>query len=118
LGLQALYRANQVPQEAYFFSPSSPADLLKVDKFLRVLAEYHAQLTKTYGHELALRRADEGRLVRNRIQWQHSISEKEKRKEKLRRFRNTEQAKLKSTVKQKAICERSITEIEKRSKLI
>ena len=117
-GLQALYKASQVPQEVFLFSLSSPADLLKADKYLRVLVEHHAQLTETYRHELALKRSDEGKLVRNRIQWQRSISEEEKGKEKVRRFRNTEQAKLKSAVNQKAICERSITEIEKSSKLI
>jgi septal ring factor EnvC (AmiA/AmiB activator) len=117
-GLRALYKVSRVPLEVYLFSLSSGTDLLKRDKYLRVLIEHHAQLTETYKHELALKRGDERKLVENRIQMHQLISEEEKRKEKVRRLRNTEQAKLKSTLSQKAICEGSITEIEKRSKLI
>jgi septal ring factor EnvC (AmiA/AmiB activator) len=73
---------------------------------------------KTYRHELASKRSGEEKLVRNRIRLQQSISEEERRKEKAGRFKKTEQSRLESTVNQKATCERSITEIEERSKLI
>jgi septal ring factor EnvC (AmiA/AmiB activator) len=118
LGLQALYKVSEAPVEAYLFSLSSSADSLKMDKYLRALLEYHSELTKTYKHQLALERSDERNLVRNRIQWQQSISEEEKKKEKVKKLRNAEQARLKSTVNQKVTCQKSITEIEKRSKLI
>jgi len=109
---------NRVPPEVYLFSLSSGADSLKTDKYLRVLVEHHAQLTETYKHELALKRAEERKLLENRVQMHQSISQEENKKEKIRKLRNAEQARLKSTASQKAICERSITEIEKRSKLI
>ena len=117
-GLQALYKVSQVPPDAYLFSLSSCTDLPKMDKYLRVLVEHHAQSTKTYKRELALKLSDKTKMVRNRIQWQHSISEEEKKREKVRKLRNTEQAKLKSTVNQKVTYQKSITEMEKRSKLI
>jgi septal ring factor EnvC (AmiA/AmiB activator) len=103
--LQALYKMSQTAPEAYLFSLSSSADLLKMDKYLRVLVEHQAELTNKYKHELALRRSDEAELVENRIGGQQSISEEEKKKEKVRKLRNEEQAKLKSTVNQKAICQ-------------
>lgn len=117
-GLQAIYKVSQVPVEAYLFNLSSCADLLKMDKYLRALVEHHLELTKTYKHELSLKISDERKLVRNRIQLQQLISEEEKRKEKIKKLRNAEQAKLKSTVNQKATCEKSITEMEKRGRLI
>ena len=101
--LQTLYKLSRVPLEAYLFSLSSGSDLLKMDKYLCVLVEHHAQLTKAYKHELALKRSDERKLVWNRIQWQLSISEEEKKKEKVRKLRNAEQARLKAMVNQKAI---------------
>ena len=118
LDFQALYKVSRVPLEAYLFSLSSGSDLLKMDKYLCVLVEHHAQLTKAYKHELALKRSDERKLVWNRIQWQLSISEEEKRKEMVRKLRNVGQTRLKSTRNQKAICEKSITEMQKRSKAI
>jgi len=117
-GLRALYKMSQVAPEAYLFSVSSSADLLNMDKYLRVLVEHHAQLTKRYKHELAIKRGNERKLVENRIQMHHSISEEEKRKEKVKKLRNQEQAKLKSTVNQKATCQKSITEMEKRGEII
>jgi septal ring factor EnvC (AmiA/AmiB activator) len=66
-GLEALYKVGRASLEAYLFSLSSGADLLKMDKYLCVLIEHHTQLTKTYKHELALKRSDEGELVENRI---------------------------------------------------
>ena len=117
-GLQALYKMSQVAPEAYLFSGSSSADLLRMDKYLCVLVEHNAQLTRTCKHELALKRSDERKLVENRIRVHQSISGEEKKKEKIRKLRNAEQAKLKSTVNQKAIYQRSITEMEKGGRVI
>jgi len=117
-GLQTLYKMSQVTPEAYLFGLSSSADLPKMDKYLRVLVEHHARTTKTYKNELALKNSDEGKLARNRIQWQQSISQEEKRKEAVRKLWNVEQAKLKSTVNQKATYEKSIIDMEKGSKAI
>ena len=117
-GLQTIYKVSRVPLEAYLFSLSSCGDFLKVDKYLRALVEHHTELTKAYKHELVLIINDKRKLFRNRIQWQQSIYEEEKKKEKIRKFRKAEQAKFKSTVNQKAICEKSITEMEKRGRLI
>ncbi|MBS3920507.1 MAG: peptidoglycan DD-metalloendopeptidase family protein [Deltaproteobacteria bacterium] len=116
--LQTLYKVNRVPPEAYLISLSSCGDFLKVDKYLRTLVEHQTELTKAYKHELVLKLNDKRKLVRNRIQWQQSIYEEEKKKEKVRKLRKAEQAKLKSTLNQKATSEKSITEIEKRSRLI
>jgi len=116
--LQALYKVGRVPPEAYLFSLSSYADMPKMDKYLRVLVEHHAQLTKTYKDELTLKHNDEGKLARNLNQWQQSIFHEEKGKETVRKLWNREQAKLKTTVNQKATCEKSIKEMEKRSKAI
>jgi septal ring factor EnvC (AmiA/AmiB activator) len=118
LGLQTLYKMSQVTSEAYLFGLSSSVDLPKMDRYLRVLIEHHARSTKTYKNELALKHSDEGKLARDRIQWQQSISEEEKRKEALRKLWNVEQAKLKSTVNQKATYEKSIIDMEKGSKAI
>jgi septal ring factor EnvC (AmiA/AmiB activator) len=116
-GLQALYKVSRVPPEAHLFSLASCEDL-KMGKYLRVVVEHHAQLTKTYKHELDLKQTEERKLVRNCIQWQKLISEEETRKEKIKKITSAEQAKLKSTMNQKATCEKSITEIEKMGKLI
>ena len=117
-GLQALYKVNRVSLEAHLFTLPSSIELLKMERYLRVLVEHHGQLKKTYKHELVLKCRDEGKLVRNLIQWQQSISEEEKKKEKVGKLRNAEQTKLQSTVNQKTSCQKSIAEMEKRSKLI
>jgi septal ring factor EnvC (AmiA/AmiB activator) len=117
-GLQALYEVSRVPLEAYLFSLSSCTNLPKMDKYLRVLVEHHEQLTKAYEHALASKRSDERKLARNRIQWQQSISEEEKKREKASKRMKAEQAKFKSTLNQKAICRKSIAEMEKRTRLI
>ncbi|HSB06559.1 MAG TPA: peptidoglycan DD-metalloendopeptidase family protein [Thermodesulfobacteriota bacterium] len=117
-GLQVLYKVTRVPLEPYLFSVPSSADLLRMDRYLRVLVEHHTQLMKAYKHELILNHRDEKKLVRNLVQWQQSIYEEEKKKEKVGKLRNAEQAKLKSTVNQIVTCQKSVTEIEKRSKLI
>jgi septal ring factor EnvC (AmiA/AmiB activator) len=117
-GLQTLYKISQIPLEAYLFNLSSCSDLLKMDKYLRVLSGHRAKLMKTYKHELALKLRGEEKLSQNRIQWQRSISEEEKKKEKARKLRDAEQAKLKATVNQKIAYQKSITEMEKRGKLI
>jgi septal ring factor EnvC (AmiA/AmiB activator) len=117
-GLRGLYNVGQAPLEADLFSLSSGAELPKMDKYLSVLIEHHAQLMKTYKHELALRRSDERELAGNRIQMKQSISEEEKKKEEVRKLRNAEQASLKSTVDQKAACRKSIAEMEKRGEMI
>lgn len=118
LDLQALYKASRVPLEAYLFSVPSSADLLKMGKYLCVLLEHHAELTKTYKHEIALRRGDERKLAENYIQLKQLISREEKKKEKIKKLWNQERARLKSTVNQKATCQTSITEMGKRSRLI
>ena len=116
--LEALYKGNRAPPEAYLFSSSSFADRPKMDKYLRVLAEHRAQLTNTYKRQLASKQSEEGKLLRNRNQWQQSISEEEKRKQMVKKRWNEEQTRLKSTVNQKAICQKSIAEMEKRGKSI
>lgn len=117
-GLQAIYKVSRIPMGGYVFGPPSYGDFLKVDKYLRTLVEHRTELTKAYKHELTLKLSDKKKLVRNRIQWQQSIYEEEKKKEKVRKLRKAEQAKLKSTLNQKATSEKSITEMEKRSRLI
>jgi septal ring factor EnvC (AmiA/AmiB activator) len=118
LGLQTLYKMSQVTPEAYLFGLSSSVDLPKMDRYLRILIDHHAQLTRTYQHKLALKHIDEEKLVRNHIQWQQSISEEEKRKDAVRKLWNVEQARLRLTVNQKATCQELIAEMEKRSKAI
>jgi septal ring factor EnvC (AmiA/AmiB activator) len=117
-GLRTLYQVSRVPLEAYLFNLSSCADLSKMDKYLRVLVEHHTALTKAYQHALASKRSDERKLARNSILRQQSISEEEKKRERVRKRMKAEHAKFKSTLNQRAICEKSITEMEKKGRLI
>lgn len=116
--LVAIYKGNRGSLEAYLFGLPSSVDLPKMDKYLRVLLEHHAELSNTYKHQLSRKHSEEGKLVRHRLQWQQSIFVEEKRKERVRKRRNVEIAELKSTVNQKTICQKSIAEMEKRGKFI
>jgi len=82
------------------------------------VAEHYARSTKTCQHELALKRSDERKLVESRLEVHQLISDEERKREKIRRLRSAQEAKLKSTLNQKAICQKSIAEIEKGERLI
>ncbi len=114
--LQTLYKVSQVPPEAYFFNMSSSVDLLKMDKYLRTMIEHHSELINRYKHELTLKRGIKAKFEENRIQMYLSISEEGKKKERLRKVVNAEQARLESTANQRATYEKLIREMGKRSR--
>jgi septal ring factor EnvC (AmiA/AmiB activator) len=65
-----------------------------------------------------LKRGDRKQLVAVRTQIRQAISKEEIKKEMIRKLRNTEQARLRSTLDQKRHSQSSITEMEKRSRSI
>jgi septal ring factor EnvC (AmiA/AmiB activator) len=117
-GLHVLYKMSQVGPEAHFFSKRSFADLLNMEKYLLVLVDRHAQALEEYRDELALKRGDRRKLVTARTQIRQAISKEEAKKERIRKVRNTEQARLRTTLGEKRYWQNSITEMEKRSRSI
>lgn len=114
--LTALYKMDRIPPEIFLFTSQSFSDLLKIDKYLRVIIDFDAQLVDTYRQQLALKERYQGALMEDQLQWQRSISEVEGKKDEIKKIRRTKRALLKSIQNQKVVYQRVIGELEERSK--
>ncbi len=114
--LIALYKMERVPTEGLLLTSQSYPDLLRLDKYLRVIIDYDARLVDTYRHQVALKERYQGELIQDQFQWQRNISEIEKKKKEITKVSEEKRVLLKSIQNQKAVYHKVIQELEERAK--
>jgi septal ring factor EnvC (AmiA/AmiB activator) len=114
--LIALYKMGRRPPEVFLLSSESYLDLLKVDKYLRVVIDSDARLVSTFRNQVSLKEKYHDELTGDQVQWQRSISEVERKKEEINKARKAKRALLKSIQSQKTITRKLIGELEGRAK--
>ena len=114
--LIALYKMGQTPPETFLLTSQSYVDLLKTDKYLRVIIDFDARLVETYRYQIALKERYHEALVQDQLQWQRNISEVEKKKEEIKKVREAKRSLLNSIQHQKVAYNKVIGELEERAK--
>jgi murein hydrolase activator len=114
--LTALYKMEKTPPEIFLFASQSYPDLLKVDKYLKVIVDYDTQLVKTFRYQVSLKEKYERELIEDQAQWQRSISEVEKKKEEIKKVGEAKRNLLRSIQNQKIVYQKVIRELEQRAK--
>jgi len=82
--LHALYKMGRTPPGTLLLASPSYLDLLKMDKYLRVIIDYDNRLVETHRYQVALKESYQRELIQDQAQWQRSISEVEKKKEEIK----------------------------------
>lgn len=113
--LVALYKMERRPPEVFLLTSESYLDLLKVDKYLRVVIDSDARLVSTFRNQVSLKEKYHDELTEDQYQWQRSISEVERKKQEINKARGAKRALLKSIQSQKAVTQRLIGELEGRA---
>ena len=114
--LIALYKMGRTPPETFLLTSQSYVDLLRTDKYLRVIIDFDARLVETYRYQMALKERYQETLVQDQLQWQRNISEVEKKKEEIKKVREAKRALLRSIQHQKVVYKKVIGELEERTK--
>jgi septal ring factor EnvC (AmiA/AmiB activator) len=114
--LIALYKMERIPPETFLLTSQSYLDLLRIDKFLRVIIHFDAHLIDTYRYQVALKSRYQEGLIQDQFQWERNISEVEKKKKEIEKVRKSKQALLKSIQNQKVVYQKVIGELETRTK--
>jgi septal ring factor EnvC (AmiA/AmiB activator) len=112
----ALYKMGRVPAEGFLLASQSYLDLLRLDKYLRVIIGYDASLVETYRYQVALKERYQEELTQDQLQGQRNISEIEKKKKEITKVREEKRALLKSIQNQKVVYQKLIVELEERGK--
>ncbi len=114
--LIALYKMERVPKEGLLLASQSYPDLLRLDKYLRVIIDYDARLVETYRHQVTLKERYQGELIQDQFQGQRNISEVEKKKKEITKISEEKRVLLKSIQEQKVVYQKVILELEERAK--
>jgi septal ring factor EnvC (AmiA/AmiB activator) len=114
--LVALYKMRRRPPEIFLLTSESHVDLLKVDKYLRVVIDSDARLVSTYRNQVSLKEKYHDELTEDQEQWQRSISEVERKKAEINKAKGAKRGLLKSIQSEKAITQKLIGELEGRAK--
>jgi septal ring factor EnvC (AmiA/AmiB activator) len=114
--LIALYKMGRTPPETFLLTSQSYVDLLRTDKYLRVIIDFDAHLVETYRYQMALKERYQETLVQDQFQWQRNISEVEKKKEEIKKVGETKRSLLKSIQHQKVVYKKVIGELGERAK--
>jgi septal ring factor EnvC (AmiA/AmiB activator) len=114
--LIALYKMGKTPQEMFLITSPTYTDMLKIDKYLRVIIDFDAHLVETYRYQMALKERYQETLVQDQFQWQRNISEVEKKKEEIKKVREAKRSLLKSIRNQRVVYKKLIGELEGRAK--
>jgi septal ring factor EnvC (AmiA/AmiB activator) len=111
--LTALYKMGRVPLENLLLTSQSYLDLLRIDKYLRVIIDFDARLVDTYRHQVALKERYQEDLIRDQSQWQRNIFEVEKKRGEFKKVRETKRALLRAIRNQKVVYHKLIGELER-----
>jgi septal ring factor EnvC (AmiA/AmiB activator) len=114
--LIALYKMGRVPTEGLLLISQSYPDLLRLDKYLRVIIDYDARLVEAYRYQVVLKERYQEELIQDQFRWQRSISEIEKKKEEITKVSGEKRELLKSIQNQKVVYQKVILELEERAK--
>lgn len=114
--LTALYKMGRTPPETILLTSQSFPDLLKTDKYFRVILHSDASLVETYQRQVALKERYQEALTMDQHQWERNIAEVEKKKAEIQGVKKKKQTLLKSIQNQKVVYQRLIRELEKRAK--
>ncbi len=114
--LTALYKMGRTPPETILLTSQSFPDLLKIDKYFRVIIHSDARLVETYQYQVALKERYQEELTRDQRQWERDISEVGKKKAEIQSIKKEKQALLKSIQNQKVVYQALIKELEERAK--
>ena len=114
--LIALYKMGRVPVEGLLLTSDSYPDLLRLDKYLRVIIDYDARLVETYRYQVLLKERYQEELMQDQIQWQRNISEIEEKKKEITKVSEEKRALLKSIQNQKVVYQKVLSELEERAK--
>jgi septal ring factor EnvC (AmiA/AmiB activator) len=114
--LIALYKMGRVPTEGLLLTSESYLDLLRLDKYLRVIVDYDARLVETYRYQVVLKERYQEELIQDQFQGQRSISEIEKKRKEITKVSGEKRALLKSIRDQKVVYRKVIKELEERAK--
>jgi len=114
--LIALYKMGRIPAEGFLLTSQSYLDLLRLDKYLRVIIDYDARLVETHRYQMALKGRYQDELIQDQVQWQRNISEIEKKKKEITKVSGEKRALLKSIQNQKVVTQKVIVELEERAK--
>jgi len=114
--LNALYKMGRTPSRTFLLTSQSYLDLLRIDKYLRVIIDSDARLVHTYGHQLTLKQKYQEELIQDQFQWERSIAEVAQKKEEIKMVRGEKRALLKSIQNEKVMTQKVIGELEGRAK--
>jgi len=114
--LIALYKMGRVPVEGLLLTSGSYPDLLRLDKYLRVIVDYDARLVETYRYQVVLKERYQEELMQDQLQWQRNISEIERKKREITRVSEEKRALLKSIQDEKVVYQKVLLELEERAK--
>jgi septal ring factor EnvC (AmiA/AmiB activator) len=112
----ALYKMGRVPVEGLLLTSQSYPDLLRLDKYLRIIIDHDARLVETYRYQVVLKERYQEELIQDQFQWQLNISEIEKKKKEITKVSGEKRALLKSIQNQKAVYQKVLLELEERAK--
>jgi len=114
--LTALYKMGRTSPETILLTSQSFPDLLKIDKYFRVILHSDARLVETYQYQVALKERYQEELTRDQHQWERNISEVRKKKAEIQSIKKEKQALLKSIQNQKVVYQKLIKELGERAK--
>jgi septal ring factor EnvC (AmiA/AmiB activator) len=114
--LIALYKMARVPVEGLLLTSDSYPNLLRLDKYLRVIIDYDARLVETYRYQALLKERYQEELMQDQVQWQRHISEIGEKKKEITKVSEQKRALLKSIQDQKIVYQKVLSELEERAK--
>ncbi len=114
--LIALYKMGRTSPETLLFASQSYPEILKIDKYLRVIIDSDAQLVETYRSQVTLKERYQGTLIEDRTQWEYSIAEVEKKRQEIQKAKAAKRSLLKSVQNQKLVYQKVIVELEERTR--
>jgi septal ring factor EnvC (AmiA/AmiB activator) len=114
--LTALYKMGKLPPETVLLTSQSYLDLLRTDKYLRVIVESDARIVETYRYQRALKGRYQEGLLKDQTERERAIAGVAKKKEEVTKARSDQRALLKSIRSQKVVYQRVIGELEERAK--
>ncbi|OGP69357.1 MAG: hypothetical protein A2169_11320 [Deltaproteobacteria bacterium RBG_13_47_9] len=114
--LTALYRMERIPTEIFLLASQSCIDLLRIDKYLRVIIDSDVRLVETYRQQVALKKRYQEELTQDQFQRQQRISEVEEKKEEIKKVKESKQTLLSAIRNQKVLYHKLIGELEGREK--
>lgn len=114
--LTALYKMGKTSSGTLLLASQSYPDLLRMDKYLRVVIDYDARLIETHRQQVVLKERYQEELIQDQSQWLRSIRQVEKKREEIKKGREEKRALLRSIQKEKAVYQKVIGELEARAK--